>query len=362
MAPQQSALLDCGEAQPAVANGTHGAALALVLLVLILIGGFVAGAFVPALEEIRAGRNTLRLVQAAAAAQGGVDETIAYWPGAGYDTLRPGDSSLVGAAALVSRSGWYNGAVYRWGPDIFLVRVRGFSRDSASRHAIGIILQRTPFETGIWTALAAEGPVVAGPAMVIREADSPPESWTDCPASEPVTPSSGEARESPDGAVADSMMRRVFQRVDAHAASAVHLTPGHYEGIGPVQSGDRCLRTDPRNWGDPGRPGGPCAGYFPVIDVAGDLGVNGGVGQGVLIVHGGLTLDGGFEFYGPVFVDGPVAVRRATLFGGVLAAGGGAEVRLERGAVIYSKCVLTRASLPLGEIGPLSQRQWIELP
>ncbi|MCG6956656.1 MAG: hypothetical protein LJF04_11770 [Gemmatimonadetes bacterium] len=129
-----------------------------------------------------------------------------------------------------------------------------------------------------------------------------------------------------------------------------------------------CRTTTPDNWGDPVRPSGVCGNYFPIVYAAGDLHITGGYGQGILLVEGDLTVDGGFEFYGPVFVKGELATQGTGghFNGGVVAANVnlGTSTVLGNAVVSYSSCAVTRAVLgnsALTKVRPLTMRSWVDL-
>ncbi len=146
--------------------------------------------------------------------------------------------------------------------------------------------------------------------------------------------------------------------------------PGAAElsGPGPTVDGNgRCDRTR-ENWGAPERPGHACSSYFPIVHVAGDLGIAGpGTGQGILVVDGDLEVGAGFRFYGIVLVRGRVrwAGREGGIHGGVLI------LSADRGAVEvgpgvrlgYSGCAVARAEegTELFLPRPLAQFSWLEI-
>ena len=61
----------------------------------------------------------------------------------------------------------------------------------------------------------------------------------------------------------------------------------------------------PPELGHPESAGHACENYFPIIFVNGDANIqSGGMGQGILLVAGGLDLRGDFSFYGVIIVQG----------------------------------------------------------
>lgn len=86
---------------------------------------------------------------------------------------------------------------------------------------------------------------------------------------------------------------------DVRLVSGAHIAPQ------PVVNDGLCTTSDD-NWGDPTSTGGACASRAPVIYAAGDLSIDGGVGQGVLLVAGHLTIAGPFVFSGQIVVRGGI--------------------------------------------------------
>ncbi len=130
----------------------------------------------------------------------------------------------------------------------------------------------------------------------------------------------------------------------------------------------RCNTGNELNWGSPQDPFGVCGNYFPIIYAKGDLKVTGGHGQGILLVENSLTVDGGFEFFGPVWVKGELTTQGTGghFNGGVVAANVdlGTSTVLGDAVVNYSSCAVTRAVLnnsALTKVRPLAMRSWVDL-
>ena len=111
------------------------------------------------------------------------------------------------------------------------------------------------------------------------------------------------------------------------------------------------------NWGEPMlADADPCFNYFPIIYHYGNLKLQGGRGQGILLVEGDLTATGGMVFYGPVFVTGTLSTtgnsgQGAKFFGGVIAGNVALDdlTKLAGGALVsYSSCAVKRALAELG--------------
>jgi hypothetical protein len=130
-----------------------------------------------------------------------------------------------------------------------------------------------------------------------------------------------------------------------------------------------CRSTTQSNWGDPEHPTAVCGGFFPIIWARSDISINSnGSGQGILIVDGDLSVQGGFSFYGPVFVKGQfkTAGTGGHFNGGVVAANVDLSTStvLGNAVVTYSSCAVTRAVLNnsnLSKAVPLTRRSWVDM-
>jgi hypothetical protein len=135
-----------------------------------------------------------------------------------------------------------------------------------------------------------------------------------------------------------------------------------------------------KNWGEPWRSGGYIAGcinYFPIIHVAGsvvngvitnntgNLKLTGGRGQGILLVDGDMDVQGGFEFYGPVIVQGHLTTSGTGghFNGGVMSADVNLELNsvLGNAVVTYSSCSIIRALTANSNARLLRERRWMDL-
>jgi len=145
----------------------------------------------------------------------------------------------------------------------------------------------------------------------------------------------------------------------------------------PVQ----CKYSDPQNWGEPWRTlqaGGSnvpvtpvCQDYFPTVYIDGDLFINKGRGQGILIVNGNLSFAGRFEWYGLIIVRDEVMPGNGevNIFGGLMARsasvgmGGDADntSNLTGNQNIYfSRCALEAARSASPTLITVRQRSWAQ--
>lgn len=170
---------------------------------------------------------------------------------------------------------------------------------------------------------------------------------------DPVMPLSERPIASTDSAAADSA---TYLRLgdawwsDLASGADVQLDrDAHVTALATVVAG-RCANT-PTNWGDPIDRSSPCAARAPVIFAPGDLTIDGGVGQGVLLVTGHLVIAGAFMFSGQIVVRGGMETRADSIaISGTIAAwrervdttathAASNEVMLTRATTVrYSRC------------------------
>jgi hypothetical protein len=92
---------------------------------------------------------------------------------------------------------------------------------------------------------------------------------------------------------------------DLAAAADVRLAAGAHVTPMPVTSASSCVRGE-SNWGDPGVSTSPCSARMPIVYAAGDLTIDGGLGQGALLVDGHLLIAGPFTFSGQIVARGGI--------------------------------------------------------
>ena len=111
-----------------------------------------------------------------------------------------------------------------------------------------------------------------------------------------------------DAAAADSVTYLRFGDAwwnDLAAAADIRLAAGTHVVPMPATSGPSCARVE-SNWGDPSSPTSPCAARMPIVYAPGDLTVDGGLGQGALLVDGHLLIAGPFTFSGQIVARGGI--------------------------------------------------------
>jgi hypothetical protein len=124
----------------------------------------------------------------------------------------------------------------------------------------------------------------------------------------------------------------------------------------------KCDRSYQWNWGEPTQPNHPCFKFFPIIHVNGNLVLDSGSAQGILVVEGSLELSNS-KFYGIVLVRDDLTMRGPSKYFGT---GWVMDDVLYRGAVprLYmSRCAAERAVRlsNLTRPQPVWPRAWVEL-
>ena len=125
-----------------------------------------------------------------------------------------------------------------------------------------------------------------------------------------------------------------------------------------------CDRTSAANWGAPLNPLDPCASYRPVVASEGSLMIEGGSGQGVILVAGDATLSAGARYFGVVIVAGDLSVQSGAEISGLLRVRG--SVTLSGGSEIVGSACAALAALEAAEslhgLIPLPEGAWLEDP
>ena len=360
------------------------------VLLVAIIGIIVAGSLVTALVTVsvmdhREGRNTRNMGQAFAVAETGLSEMVGNWDSGSWNGMVVGDSVMVNGTTP-SGSGSYAGVVKRLNNNLFLVNVAGSDQTTGARQRVGAFVRLRTMTMDIRAALTTQGPTTVGGTSQISGYDQDPYGWSACPPDSDLAgirlPDmgdlngigscrtfgciGGEPSVEPDPTVADSTF---FQYGDMDwqelvALANKRLAPATYQQILPslLPSGS-CDLSDIRNWGDPRNPTSTCGGYFPIIYVPGTLVVNTGYGQGILLVEGDLTVNGGFEFYGVVIVRGALSTGgQGGHFNGAVMA---ANVNLDNNSVLgdalvqYSQCAKAKALTNAAPGSQLRSRGWL---
>ena len=360
------------------------------VLLVAIIGLIVAGTLVTALVSVsvtdhREGRNTRATGQAFAAAEDGLSATVGNWSGGTYNGLAVGDS-LVQTGTTANATGSYTTTIKRLNNELFIIDALGNDANSGARQRVGAFVKLRLLEMDIQAALTTRGPTRVGGSAQIDGMDEDPTGWTGCPADSDLAgirlpnPSDLNLQGScSDGSCIDGVPdvqddptvgdSTFFQYGDMDwdglvAMANKLLPPATYTGIGPIFDGTgSCDRAALRNWGDPLTPTSTCGGYFPIMYSPGSMNISGGSGQGILLVEGDLSVQGGFEFFGIIIVKQSLKTTGTGghFNGSVMAA----NVDLDQNTVLgnaiinYSGCAVQRALTAAGTGAQLRSRGWL---
>jgi hypothetical protein len=369
----------------------RGFALAAAVFALVVIATLIAGAFFAARQEISVGRSSSIAERAFAAAEAGLNQTIATWNTASYNALSPGDSAVTPTTAVPDNGGSFTVTVLRLNPELFLVRSLGRDPSGSAQRLLATLARLQRININIQAGLTTRGEITLGGSSFTTGADAGPSGWG-CPSSgldtlpgvltrdssqislsgcKNYSCVEGDPKVRQDTSINDSTFFKFGEiNYDELAAMATLQLPGGltWTQVEPSDSAGMCRTWYNKNWGEPSRGGGTvsaCYNYFPIIHINGSASFSNGKGQGILLVDGNVNVQGGFEFNGPVIVRGEFDTQGTgnKFTGGVLAANATLQESnvLGNATVAYSSCAVARAQkfgVPARE---LARRNWADL-
>ncbi len=325
---------------------TRGFALPVTLVAMVVIGGLVAAVLFVAIVGRRSGGAALEVVRVQFAAEAAAHRVAGDLSPSGDLSPLTATSMPVSDAALTVGGG----QLTRFGSSVWLVdAVESGERFGALRRA-GLLLVSRPVNVLLRKGLVTTGPVslsgVSGVDLFGAEAGE------GCGVS---------VADSLPGVLDFGSVRR--ESLNQWLGLATKTFPGGaLISPQPELRGGVCNKTVVSNWGDATDPMGVCRDFFPVVGVFGDVTVDGGQGQGVLVVTGNLTARAGFHFRGLVVVG-----RSLVLEGGARMLGAvQVDDSLDEGSTLvdsqiaYSGCVLRQALSDFGLVSPLEERGWFQ--
>ena len=375
----------------------RGMALAIAIFALVIIGALVAGAFFAGTQEQRVGENQRRVYASLGVAEAGAQERLISWVPDNMNrrATYPLDSVQIASTQAPSGTGTYGGYSYKLGPNIFLIDVTGRDRATQSgggtaggggaRQRVGMIARIAPVEFGIRASLTTQGGVSVGGNAQVNGADQIPTSWTNCDPPGPgqagvrdnggtvTTGGNGSVTGSPpvvnDPTIRDSTFTTfggaTFAQLAARAT--IVIPPGNYK-TDPVVTNGVCDKTVLTNWGDGDNPTAPCGNYFPIIYATGEITLNNTQGQGILLVNGNLNVQGSYQFYGIVIIQGDLktaggGTTEAHFWGGVMAKNADLSVQNLSGKATlnYSSCSILAALQAQSMLSMMRSRGWVQL-
>lgn len=367
----------------------RGIALAIAIFALVIIATLVAGVFFMARLEQRSGSNALWSAQAQEAADAGLNATLASWP-SGINTASPGTVQTLATTILPGNTARYTATITKVSNQIFLVESRGErigGGNVLSSSRAGRIVRLAIPDIQADAALTSKGGANIGGNSIVDGRNTIPDGWT---CASPLPPDKAGVRTdvssvkgtigkhivgSPptqlnDPEVNDALFNDAWSSLFPLVDKV--LTSGNMNGMAPSHTGTHptaiCTTSDMYNWGEPDRPGAhpECADYFPIMYRNGDLQVQTGRGQGILLVSGDFDVRGNFVFNGIVIALGRVKGNGTgnKITGAVFAQN--AELDDETSfignpQVRYSSCAISQVLAGAATTRPLAQRSWVQL-
>ena len=110
----------------------------------------------------------------------------------------------------------------------------------------------------------------------------------------------------------------------------------------PIDRLGRCAVTHPTNWGAPMDASDPCIAYRPLVKSEGSLIVDGGQGQGVLLIVGDAIFRSAARYYGLVVVAGDLEITEESEIYGLVRVRGVVSLR-GRSRIVGSACAVLSA-------------------
>jgi len=393
-----------------VLKNERGMALALAIVALVVVGALVAGALFSGTQEQRVAENVRRMQASFGVAEEGAFDIIRGWGVDGtkqrYAALYPypakgpaaWDTVRYGMKTAASRTGSYSGSVMKLNDEMFVVDISaqdtmsltGRIRGGGASQRVGVLTRIRPLQVNTNAALTSGGHnVVVGNASIDGNDHSP---WTSCGpldsakagiryqvgdtvsasghpsiAGSPPTLRDPNLKDSAFSVYGDVTYTEMVQ------SATINLDAQNFSNsIGPALTNGACNYGVSTNWGSPTDPTGPCGGYFPIIHIAGTGStINGQEGQGILLVDGSLSVQGGFQFFGIVIIRGSLKTagggsNPAHFWGSVMVqdtiAFSDTTNNISGAAnLLYSKCAIIKALNKTGVGTQFRSRGWTQL-
>jgi len=394
-----------------VLQNERGMALAIAIVALVIVGALIAGAFFSGTQEQRVAENVRRVQASFGVAEEGVYDVIRGWSNpvtkGRYSGLYPypafapsRDTVRFGTTTSASKTGSYSGLMYKLSDELYMIdmtaqdtmSLAGRIRGGGASQRLGLLARIRPVMINTQAAVTSGGAnVVAGNAS-IDGTDHVPAGWAGCP---PLDSTKAGIRTQTDATVAtnghptlignppvlkdptlaDSSFTHYGDvSYDQLAASATITVAAQNfsNSISPVVAGTTCNTAVLTNWGSPTNPTGPCGAYFPIIHITGTGAViNGQEGQGILLVDGSISVQGGFQFFGITIIRGSIKTAGgggtpAHFWGSVMAQDtvqfSDTTNNISGNAnLLYSKCAIIKALNKTGVGSMMRSRGWVQL-
>lgn len=383
-----------------------GFAMFMALGSLVIIAVLVAASSMISLQETRLGQNQLVQARAFAAAEYGLNRIQADWDrtpnltmntGDRFDTTYVLDRDTVDVhyVRLNNETFWIvSEGMAMVGNNVTLAR--------QGRKRIGAILRLRIPTIKAEGAITVNGNAAIKGSVSVSGNNNIPSGWSGCDASAPgkagvVIPTTASTADIVESKITDGSPKVSKSSTASDAATYIAYGDENWSTLtglanfqflngtvpdpAPVENADgTCNRTLNTNWGEPLRTSGyvdGCINFFPIIyatctpfpvpPARCEISLNGGRGQGILLIHGDARLNGQFEWYGLVVTSGDINKGNgaAKIHGGVMAANSDLDASSSdfqgNASFKYSQCSLERAMRGSAQVVQAKERSWTEL-
>ena len=385
------------EQQSEVSRATRvrrGTALLITLVVVVVLAILSTGAVLGAMQDFRAGRNTLVEQRAFAVAEYGLNQEISKWDrarnlpapkgmaiGAIDSTnvfVAQGDTARVRVQRLTETTFWV----------VSVGRANignGALESQRQTHMVVRIAYPTINPGG---AIVTAGNLDVKGSAEITGTNTNPVGWTQCaniagrdtfaisyaPGKTPTIQKpdmvTGGMNQSAAAADSNTYVRYGTESWNTLVANAdITLPPGNL-GPEPVGTATTCDISSLSNWGEPLRVGNGfvagCTDYFPIIYASGSLQLTSGRGQGILLVNGDIRLSGNFQWFGLIIARDDITKGNGTfdMWGSIMSRNAnvndGNDI-VGNSSFNWSKCAVESALRGSAILTRTKERSWVQL-
>lgn len=372
-------------------TGRSGFALPATLLAMFVIGAIVTGGFYVSGQEHNVSLSTELGTQALRAAEYGLEESVAGFTTGDVEPLALGEAHLMasgtvwnGFSGSSTAVGEYMVHVVPLGGRVYLVQSQGevTRGNRTARRRMARLVRADRLEMPFKSAMTVYGQLTAqGNSLITGDDQCTADMVTGVVAADTTLVSGGDTQKErivgdPKVEGDSTLLAKVEESLNLDRLTAQRtLEASGEKSIAPstteVNGVQVCNKDDPNNFGAPEDATHPCHDYYPIIHAPGNLKLNTGSGQGILIVDGNLEFAGHVNFYGVVIVKGSFKITgtgsgTGKIDGTVIALGDGVidteSTTIGDAQVTYDSCAIQDALGSLA-VRPFDHRAWItDLP
>lgn len=372
----------------------RGTALLITLVAVVVLAILSTGAVLGAMQDFRAGRNTLVEQRAFAVAEFGLNQEISKWDrarnlpapkgmaiGAIDSTnvfVAQGDTARVRVQRLTETTFWV----------VSVGRANignGALESQRQTHMLVRIAYPTIIPGG---AIVTAGNLTVKGSAEITGTNTNPAGWTQCAniagrdtfaisyapgktlSIQKTDAVTGGTYADPAAADSNTYVRYGTESWNSLVANADITIPGGTFDPEPFEANGSCDLSKANNWGEPLRSGNgyipSCVDYFPIIYASGTLRLTKGRGQGVLLVNGDINLAGNFQWFGLIIARDDITKGNGTfdMWGSIMSRNGVVNDDNSitgNSSFNWSKCAVESALRGSAILTRTKQRSWVQL-